>query len=118
MTWLSLNGDDVADMDPDATNAFMGNLRGAAADLRDAWTRDNNRIVAATRVGGGLLGKTFHELLTNKETGEFAPEKARAAVGTVPGFYASVAEIGGVLVPVYLAHDAEAARAIWASVNR
>ncbi|KFZ80403.1 hypothetical protein ED92_23905 [Amycolatopsis sp. MJM2582] len=117
MTWLSLNGDDVADMDPDATNTFMGNLRGASADLRDAWTRDNNRIVAATRVGEGLLGKTFHALLTN-EAKEFAPDKARAAVGTVPGFYTNVADLGGLLVPVYVAHDAEAARAIWSSVNR
>ncbi len=116
MTWQSLNGDDVADMDPDATSSFMGNLRGASADLRDAWTRDNNRIVAATQVGRGPLGEALTMLLKSKDGG-FVPDKARAAAGTVPGFYVSIAELGDLLVPVYVAHDAEAASAIWSSVR-
>ncbi|MEV6906875.1 hypothetical protein [Amycolatopsis sp. NPDC051071] len=116
MTWLSLNGDDAADMDPEATGSFMGNLRGASADLRDAWTRDNNRIVSANQVGRGPLGEAFTSLLKGKD-GEFAPTKARAAVASVPGFYVNVAELGELLVPVYVAHDAEAASAIWSSVR-
>ncbi|WP_409490066.1 hypothetical protein [Amycolatopsis sp. cmx-11-12] len=116
MTWLSLNGDDVADMDPDATGSFMGNLRGASDDLRDAWTRDNNRMVAANQIGRGPLGEAFTSLLKD-EKGELAPDKARAAAASVPGFYVKVAELGELLVPVYVAHDAEAASAIWSSVR-
>ncbi|OXM45630.1 hypothetical protein [Amycolatopsis alba] len=124
MTWLSLNGDDVADMDPDATGSYMGNLRGAAADLRDGWTRDNNRMVAATQIGDGPLGKAFTELLTSKDQPAspgkeqpFLPDKAREAAATVPGFYVQVAELGELLVTVYVAHDSEAAAAIWSSVR-
>jgi hypothetical protein len=113
MTWLSLNGDDgVADMDPDATGVLMNNLRGEAANLRDAWTRDNNRLVGPKNIGGGPMGRAFVGLL-----GE-APAKARTAAGSVPGFYTSCVDLGELFEKVYLAHDAEAASAIWSSVRR
>ena len=112
MTWTSLGDNGTADMDPDAAGALLKHLRGEAVDLRDAWTRDNNRLVGTEGIGGGPMGRAFVGLLKD------SPQKAREAAGSVPGFYTSCADLGETLVKVYLAHDAEAANFIWSSIRR